>query len=161
MTELKARRTTGVSSRHGPIIEEKGFPSRFHSQQVRTEPASATTPPRPHGDPAQASIDHLAKLVHGTWDGRTPVASSAATARSHRMAHEEQALRRVGPGAPWACCPTSSATAIRQQSAEARTPALRSRTRTTTKSTSRSRCGFDQVLRPRSDSLDQAPSHLA
>ena len=46
VNEITARRTTGVSRRHGPVVEELGFASRYHGPETRTEPAVA---PRRHG----------------------------------------------------------------------------------------------------------------
>ena len=54
MNEITARRTTGVSRRHGPVVEELGFSSRYHGPETSTEPAVAAAPPRPHGDLSRA-----------------------------------------------------------------------------------------------------------
>ncbi|WP_026416339.1 site-specific integrase [Actinomadura oligospora] len=80
MAEVTGRRTTGVSRRHGPFIEELGFPSRFYSEETETEPATTVSPPRPHGDLSRASVDQLASLAHDTWEGQGATCSQRARA---------------------------------------------------------------------------------
>jgi site-specific recombinase XerD len=69
VSQITARRTTGVSRRHGPVVAELGFASRYHGQEIRTEPATAATPPRPQGELSQAQVSLLSDLVRDTWDG--------------------------------------------------------------------------------------------
>lgn len=69
MNEITARRTTGVSRRHGPTVEELGFPSRYHGPETRTEPAVAAAPPQPHGDLSAVPVSLLAQLARDTWAG--------------------------------------------------------------------------------------------
>jgi site-specific recombinase XerD len=63
--------TTGLSRRHrhGPVLEELGFASRFVSGQIEPQPAVAATPPRPVGELGTAPIDRIARLVTTAWDG--------------------------------------------------------------------------------------------
>jgi site-specific recombinase XerD len=63
--------TTGLSRRHrhGPVLEELGFASRFVSGKIESQPAVATTPPRPVGELGRAPIDRIARLVTTTWEG--------------------------------------------------------------------------------------------
>ncbi|MEU8804908.1 site-specific integrase [Spirillospora sp. NPDC048819] len=66
----ETRPTTGVSRRHGPLVPELGFSSRFVSgRRITPEPAIVSVPPRPHGELATGSIDHLARLATEVWDG--------------------------------------------------------------------------------------------
>jgi hypothetical protein len=69
VNEITARRTTGVSRRHGPVVEELGFASRYHGPETSTEPAVAAAPPRPHGDLSAAPVSLLAQLARDTWAG--------------------------------------------------------------------------------------------
>ena len=68
MSEITARRTTGLSRRHAPGAGEPGFPSRYLGPETRTEPAVATAPPRPHGDLSRAPVSLLAGLARDTWE---------------------------------------------------------------------------------------------
>ncbi|MEH0975167.1 tyrosine-type recombinase/integrase [Micromonospora sp. CPCC 205546] len=52
--------------RHGPLVEELGFASRFVSGTMRAAPAVASTPPRPFGDLSRAASTHIARLA-GTF----------------------------------------------------------------------------------------------
>ncbi|MED7931776.1 hypothetical protein SMD20_46680 [Nonomuraea sp. LP-02] len=70
MAKPEARPTTGVSRRHGPLVEGLGFSSRYVSaNKIKPEPATPTVLPRPFGDLATASISHLAQLATDTWEG--------------------------------------------------------------------------------------------
>lgn len=72
---------TGGSRRHGPVVEELGFASRFHGPETRTEPATAAAaPPRPHGDLSVAPVSLLAQLTRGTWAGGTSTGFQRAQA---------------------------------------------------------------------------------
>jgi site-specific recombinase XerD len=82
VSEVTARRTTGVSKRHSPVAEQLGFPSRYHGPETCTEPAVAAAPPRPHGELCRAPVSVLAGLTRDTWDG------SAATVRQRAQAVE-------------------------------------------------------------------------
>jgi hypothetical protein len=63
--------TTGLSRRHrhGPMVEELGFASRFVSGKIEPQPAVATTPPRPAGELGREPIDRIAQLATTTWEG--------------------------------------------------------------------------------------------
>src|SRR5207245_11418776 len=63
--------TTGHSRRHrhGPMLEELGFASRFVSGKIKPEPAVATVLARPFGELGGAPIDRIARLVTIVWDG--------------------------------------------------------------------------------------------
>ncbi|WP_309115999.1 site-specific integrase [Saccharothrix sp.] len=69
MAEQEVRPTTGLSRRHGPVIAELGFASRFVSGKIKAEAAVATAPPRPHGDLSTTGIESIARLATATWDG--------------------------------------------------------------------------------------------
>jgi site-specific recombinase XerD len=68
VSEITARRTTGLSRRHAPGAGEPGFPSRYLGPETRTEPAVAAAPPRPHGDLSRAPVSLLAGLARDTWE---------------------------------------------------------------------------------------------
>jgi len=61
--------TTGVSRRHGPLVEELGFASRFVSGQLQPQPAAAAVPPRPHGELGEAPVERIVDLATQCWDG--------------------------------------------------------------------------------------------
>lgn len=63
--------TTGHSRRHrhGPVLEELGFASRFVSGQIEPQPAVTATPPRPAGELGTAPVERIARLVTAAWDG--------------------------------------------------------------------------------------------
>jgi len=61
--------TTGVSRRHGPLVEELGFSSRFVSGQLQPTPAVAKVPPRPYGELGGAPADRIVELTKECWDG--------------------------------------------------------------------------------------------
>jgi integrase len=65
----EARPTTGLSRRHGPLVQELGFSSRFVSSQLTAAPAVAAVPPRPHGELGSASIQQISQLAAEVWDG--------------------------------------------------------------------------------------------
>jgi site-specific recombinase XerD len=132
VNKITARRTTGVSRRHGPVVEELGFPSRYvYGQGIRTEPAVAAAPPRPYGDLSRASIGPLAGLVRDTWDGQG--------ATSYQRGQGAQKILRYLTGFPgetwqqrWDASPlgrseiTASALGARRTTGVAISPGLRS-----------------------------------
>ncbi|MEV5528101.1 tyrosine-type recombinase/integrase [Streptomyces prunicolor] len=69
MPKPQVSTTTGVSRRHGPVIEGLHFPSRFVSSPIQAAPAVAAAPPRPFGSLARASATRLAELATNAWDG--------------------------------------------------------------------------------------------
>ncbi|CCH32910.1 site-specific integrase [Actinosynnema sp. NPDC047251] len=69
VAEQGVRPTTGLSRRHGPVIAELGFASRFVSGKIKAEAAVVTAPPRPHGDLSTTGIEAIARLAIATWDG--------------------------------------------------------------------------------------------
>ncbi|MGS2807785.1 MULTISPECIES: tyrosine-type recombinase/integrase [Nocardia] len=74
MPESSTGTTTGHirRHRHGPVLDELGFASRFVSGRIEPRPATTTTPPRPVGELSTAPIDRIAELVTITWDGAKP-----------------------------------------------------------------------------------------
>ena len=97
MSEVTAPRTSGVSRRHGPVVEDLGFASRYVlGQGTRTEPATAAAPPRPHGELGHAPIGMLADLARDTWDGHE------ATVWQRAQGTREILRYLLGfPGATW------------------------------------------------------------
>ncbi len=71
MPKSQISTTTGLSRRHrhGPVLEELGFASRFVSGKIEPQPAITTTPPRPAGELRRAPIDRIAQLVTTAWEG--------------------------------------------------------------------------------------------
>uniref|UniRef100_UPI003F49A141 tyrosine-type recombinase/integrase n=1 Tax=Amycolatopsis sp. CA-096443 TaxID=3239919 RepID=UPI003F49A141 len=71
MPKSQTSTTTGHSRRHrhGPVLEELGFASRFVSGKIEPQPAVATTSPRPAGELGQAPLDRIARLVTTGWEG--------------------------------------------------------------------------------------------
>lgn len=60
---------TGRSRRHGPGRDEPRPAERFLRAQITPQPATATIPPRPHGDLSRAPVEALVGLAKGTWHG--------------------------------------------------------------------------------------------
>ncbi|MFE7035317.1 tyrosine-type recombinase/integrase [Streptomyces sp. NPDC057621] len=56
-------RTTGLSRRHGPVVEGLQFASRFVGGTITPEPAVAAALPRPHGEFATASVSLLSSAA--------------------------------------------------------------------------------------------------
>jgi site-specific recombinase XerD len=69
VAKTETRPTTGLSRRHGPLVKELGFSSRFVSSQLVAAPAVPAVPPRPHGELGAASIERISQLAVDTWDG--------------------------------------------------------------------------------------------
>ncbi|MET7949073.1 tyrosine-type recombinase/integrase [Micromonospora sp. NPDC005324] len=65
MPKSQTSMTTGHSRRHrhGPVLDELGFPSRFVSGAMASAPAVAAVPPRPFGDLSAARAADIAELV--------------------------------------------------------------------------------------------------
>jgi integrase len=72
--------TTAFSRRHGPVVEELGYPSRFVRGRIDPAPAVCLVPPRPFGDLGTAGTQRICDLVTTTWQR-----SETTTAR-HRKA---------------------------------------------------------------------------
>lgn len=73
MPKSQLSATTGVSRRHGPVVEGLTFPSRFVGGPMEPQPAVASVPPRPYGDLSAASISHIARLAVDVWDDAAQV----------------------------------------------------------------------------------------
>jgi hypothetical protein len=56
-------RTTGLSRRHGPVVEGLQFASRFVGGPIEPKPAVAATPPRPHGEFSTATVSLLSQVA--------------------------------------------------------------------------------------------------
>lgn len=71
MPKSQISTTTGLSRRHrhGPVLEELGFASRFVSGQIEPHPAVTATPPRPAGELSTAPVERIARLVTAAWEG--------------------------------------------------------------------------------------------
>ncbi|MFD9456679.1 tyrosine-type recombinase/integrase [Streptomyces sp. NPDC059985] len=63
--------TTGVSRRHGPIVEGLTFSSRFVGGAMERKAAVAAVPPQPHGDLSRASIGEISRLAMLVWEDGT------------------------------------------------------------------------------------------
>lgn len=87
MPKSQARPTTGLSRRHGPVIEELGFASRFVSGKIKPAPAVATVLPRPHGDLTTASVERIARLAATVWDGADITRQQRVAATQHVLAY--------------------------------------------------------------------------
>ena len=72
--------TTGGSRRHGPVVEELGYPSRFVRGKLTPAPAVAAVAPQPFGDLSRAPAEQLAELMVSAWQVHPQ------TAAGHRAA---------------------------------------------------------------------------
>jgi site-specific recombinase XerC len=91
-------RSTGLNRRHrhGPVLEELGFASRFVSGRIQAQAAIPTVPPRPFGELGRASTGDVADLAGSAWRETDRPATARRT--SARAALEYLA---GFPGATW------------------------------------------------------------
>lgn len=89
--------TTGLSRRHGPIVEGLTFPTRFVGGPMKPQPAVSEPPPRPHGELSAASINHISKLAFDVWE-------DASTVTRHQRAQATRGILQylsTHPGHTW------------------------------------------------------------
>ncbi|MFD7972972.1 hypothetical protein [Streptomyces clavifer] len=89
--------TTGVSRRHGPVVEGLTFSSRFVGGAMSPKPAISDPPPRPHGDLSTASIDRISRLAVDVWE------DAATVTRYQRGQATREVLQYLSlqPGQTW------------------------------------------------------------
>ncbi|MCZ9329402.1 tyrosine-type recombinase/integrase [Nocardia farcinica] len=83
MPKSQTSPTTGLSRRHGPVVPDLGYPSRFAwGSSARAEPATPTVLPRPFGELEHAPADHIAEHAYA-YDDR-PLATRKSRRDSTR-----------------------------------------------------------------------------